>query len=172
MTASPIATQEKLPQPDPTFKGKIGESYKDSTPSYPQAVKAAVGSPNVLLILLDDVGFGMCSTFGGTRNPMVVHWPKGIKSAGETRTQFHPVIDVVPTILEAAKIAAPKEVNGIAQKPIEGVSMLYSFDDSAAQDTRTTQYFEMFTNRAGSSVPWPLKFDKVRRRILGPIYTR
>jgi arylsulfatase len=90
----------------------------------------------------------VASHFGGTRNPMVVHWPKGIKSAGEMRTQFHHVIDVVPTILEAAKVAAPEEVNGIAQKPIEGVSMLYSFDNKDAKDTRTTQYFEMFTNRA------------------------
>ena len=90
----------------------------------------------------------VASHFGGTRNPMVVHWPKGIKASGETRTQFHHVIDVVPTILEATKISAPNEVNGIAQKPIEGVSMLYSFDEADAKDTRTTQYFEMFTNRA------------------------
>ena len=83
--------------------------------------------------------------FGGTRNPMVVHWPKGIKAKGEIRTQFHHVIDVVPTILEACKIPEPKVVNGIAQKPIEGVSMLYSFDDAKAKDRRTTQYFEMLT---------------------------
>ena len=68
----------------------------------------------------------VASHFGGTRNPLVVHWPKGIKAKGEQRTQFHHVIDVVPTILEACKIAEPKVVNGIAQKPIEGVSMLYS----------------------------------------------
>ncbi len=61
--ASDATTQ--LPKPDPAFKGKIGETYKDSTPSYPLPVKAPKGSPNVLLILLDDVGFGMCSTFGG-----------------------------------------------------------------------------------------------------------
>ncbi len=89
----------------------------------------------------------VASHFGGTRNPMIVHWPKGIKAKGEIRTQFHHVIDVVPTILEACKIAEPKEVNGIAQKPIEGVSMLYSFDDAKAKDRRRTQYFEMFTNR-------------------------
>jgi arylsulfatase A-like enzyme len=85
---------------------------------------------------------------GGTRNPMVVHWPKGIKAKGEMRTQFHHVIDVVPTILEACKLPAPEAVDGIKQKPIEGVSMLYSFDDGAAKDRRTTQYFEMMTNRA------------------------
>ncbi len=90
----------------------------------------------------------VASHFGGTRNPMVVHWPKGIKAKGETRTQFHHVIDVVPTILEACKIPEPKIVNGISQKPIEGVSMLYSFDDAKAKDRRTTQYFELATNRA------------------------
>lgn len=90
----------------------------------------------------------VASHFGGTRNPMVVHWPNGIKAKGELREQFHHVIDVVPTILEAAGIPEPTEVNGIAQKPIEGVSMIYSFDDSKAEDRRKTQYFEMATNRA------------------------
>jgi len=90
----------------------------------------------------------VASHFGGTRNPMVVHWPRGIKARGETRTQFHHVIDVVPTILEATHIPAPETVKGIPQKPIEGVSMHYSFDEGKASDRRTTQYFEMFTNRA------------------------
>ncbi|MCE3016921.1 MAG: sulfatase-like hydrolase/transferase [Pirellula sp.] len=90
----------------------------------------------------------VASHFGGTRNPMVIHWPKGIKAKGELRNQFHHVIDVVPTILEACMIPEPKVVNGIAQKPIEGVSMLYSFDDNKARDRRTTQYFELATNRA------------------------
>ncbi len=90
----------------------------------------------------------VASHFGGTRNPLVVHWPRGIKSKGEMRTQFHHVIDVVPTILEACKLPEPKVVDGIPQKPIEGVSMLYSFDDATAPDRRTTQYFEMKCNRA------------------------
>ncbi|MCA9069955.1 MAG: sulfatase-like hydrolase/transferase, partial [Planctomycetaceae bacterium] len=90
----------------------------------------------------------VASHFGGTRNPLIVHWPKGIKSKGQQRTQFHHVIDVVPTILDACKIPAPKEVNGIPQKPMEGVSMSYSFDKEDAKDQRTTQYFEMFCNRA------------------------
>jgi arylsulfatase len=90
----------------------------------------------------------VASHFGGTRNPMVVHWPKGIKTKGQIRTQFHHVIDVVPTILEACKIPEPKVVNGIPQQPIEGVSMLYSFDDATAKGRRTTQYFELATNRA------------------------
>jgi arylsulfatase A-like enzyme len=90
----------------------------------------------------------IASHFGGTRNPLVVHWPKGIKSKGEIRDQFHHVIDIVPTILEATGVPEPKEVNGIPQKPIEGVSMLYSFDQPQAPDRRTTQYFELATNRA------------------------
>jgi arylsulfatase A-like enzyme len=90
----------------------------------------------------------VASHFGGTRNPMVVHWPKGIKAKGELRAQFHHVIDIVPTILEATHIAEPKVVNGITQKPMEGVSMMYSFDDANAKSRRTTQYFEMFVNRA------------------------
>ena len=90
----------------------------------------------------------VASHFGGTRNPLVIHWPKGIHAKGEIRTQFHHVIDIVPTILEAAHIPAPSTVKGISQKLIEGVSMLYSFDDASAKDRRTRQYFEMLTNRA------------------------
>ena len=89
----------------------------------------------------------VASHFGGTRNGTVVHWPNGIDSAGEIRQQFHHVIDVVPTILGAAGIPEPYSVNGVAQKPIEGKSMAYSFDDADAPDRRTTQYFEMFGNR-------------------------
>jgi arylsulfatase A-like enzyme len=90
----------------------------------------------------------VASHFGGTRNPMVVHWPKGIKAKGEMRTQFHHVIDVVPTILDCCNIPEPKVVNGIPQKPIEGVSMRYTFEDANAKSKRTTQYFELGTNRA------------------------
>jgi arylsulfatase len=89
----------------------------------------------------------VASHFGGTRNPMVVHWPKGIKAKGELREQFCHCIDVVPTILEAAKVAAPQQVNGIVQKPIEGISLAYSFDDAKAKSQRTMQYFEMMGNR-------------------------
>jgi arylsulfatase len=89
----------------------------------------------------------VASHFGGVRNPMVVHWPKGIREKGGLRTQFHHVIDIAPTILEAASIKEPKSVNGVKQKPIEGVSLLYSFNDGAAKSHRTVQYFEMFGNR-------------------------
>ncbi len=92
-------------------------------------------------------GKQVASHFGGTRNPLVVSWPERIKQSG-IRTQFHDVIDVVPTILESAGIEAPVEVNGVWQKPIEGVSMVYSFDDARAKSHRGTQYFEMLGNRA------------------------
>jgi arylsulfatase A-like enzyme len=80
---------------------------------------------------------------------MVIAWPNRIKDAGGIRHQFHHVIDIVPTILDAAGIPAPKMVNGIAQKPIEGVSMVYTFDkaNADAPSKRDTQYFEMFGNR-------------------------
>lgn len=89
----------------------------------------------------------VASNFGGTRNGMVAHWPAGIKSKNEVRSQFHHVIDIAPTIYEAVKVPAPKKVNGIDQRPIEGVSMAYSFDNASAPDTRKTQYFEMIGNR-------------------------
>ena len=90
----------------------------------------------------------VASNFGGTRNGMVIHWPQRIKAKGEVRSQFHHVIDVAPTVLEAAGLPEPKSVNGTVQEPIEGVSMLYSFDDAKAANKRTTQYFEIFGNRA------------------------
>ncbi len=88
------------------------------------------------------------SNFGGTRNGLVIHWPKGIKAKGQVRTQFHHVIDVAPTILEAAGLPEPKVVNGTKQAPIEGVSMLYSLNDAKAKSRHQTQYFEIFGNRA------------------------
>ena len=90
----------------------------------------------------------IAANYGGTRNGMVVHWPKGIKARGEVRTQWHHVIDIAPTILEAAGLPEPRSVNGTLQTPIEGVSMLYTFDDPAAKDRHTTQYFEILSNRA------------------------
>jgi len=90
----------------------------------------------------------IASHYGGTRNPMIVHWPDGIQAKNELRTQWHHIIDVVPTILEACEIAEPDRVNGIEQKPVEGVSMVYAFDNAQAESRRTTQYFEMLGNRA------------------------
>jgi arylsulfatase len=90
----------------------------------------------------------VASSFGGTRNGLVVHWPKGIRAKGELRSQFHHVIDVAPTVLEAAKLPEPKSVNGTPQVPMEGVSLAYSFDDAKAKDRHVTQYFEISGNRA------------------------
>jgi arylsulfatase A-like enzyme len=91
----------------------------------------------------------VASHFGGTRQGMVISWPGHITDAGGIRTQFHHMIDIVPTILEVSGIQAPATVNGIAQKPIEGVSMAYTFDraNANAPSKRDTQYFEMFANR-------------------------
>ena len=90
------------------------------------------------------------SHFGGIKQPLAISWPKVIKDKGGVRNQFHHVIDIVPTILEAAHIKEPKVVDGIKQSPIEGVSMMYSFDkkNAAAPSMHTTQYFEMFGDRA------------------------
>jgi arylsulfatase len=88
------------------------------------------------------------SDFGGTRNGLVVHWPKGIKAKNEIRTQFSHVIDVAPTILQAIGLPEPKVVDGATQIPIEGTSLLYSFDDAKAKERHTTQYFEIAGNRA------------------------
>ena len=89
----------------------------------------------------------VASHWGGTRNGTIVHWPGGIDASGEVRDQFHHVIDIAPTVLDAAGLPAPREVNGVAQMPLHGVSMRYSFDDPHADDRHTTQYFEMFVNR-------------------------
>jgi arylsulfatase len=107
------------------------------------------------------------SSYGGTRNGMVIHWPKKIKAKNQIRSQWHHVIDIAPTILEAAGLPEPKEVDGIPQTPIEGVSMLATFNDAKAKETHVTQYFEVFGNRgiyhdgwlAGTihRAPWEMK---------------
>ena len=113
----------------------------------------------------------VASHWGGTRNGTIIHWPKGIKAKGEQRSQFHHVIDIAPTILEAAGLPEPLAVNGVQQKPIEGVSMLYSFNDAKAAERHETQYFEMFGNRGiyhkgwtavtRHKTPWLLIGEKV-----------
>jgi len=104
----------------------------------------------------------IASHFGGTRNGTIVHWPGGIKSKGEIRSQFHHIIDVAPTVLEVAKLPQPTMVNGILQKPIEGVSMVYSFDNAKASERHETQYFEMMGNRGIYHKGWTAV---TRRRI-------
>lgn len=96
----------------------------------------------------------VASHWGGTRNGTIVHWPKSIKAKDETRHQFHHVIDIAPTILEAAQLPEPVMVNGVGQVPMQGVSMLYSFNDAKAGERRQTQYFEMFGNRGIYHKDW------------------
>jgi arylsulfatase A-like enzyme len=106
----------------------------------------------------------IASHWGGTRNGAIVHWPAGIRTRGEVRSQFHHVIDVAATVLDAAGLPEPATVYGVEQMPLHGVSMTYSFDDASAADRRTTQYFEMFCNRGiyhegwtavtRHSIPW------------------
>jgi arylsulfatase A-like enzyme len=113
----------------------------------------------------------VASHWGGTRNGTIVSWPNGIKGKGEIRSQFHHVIDVAPTVLEAAGLPHPVSVEGIQQAPIEGVSMMYSMNDAKAAERRETQYFEMFGNRGiyhkgwtavtRHKTPWLLVGDKI-----------
>jgi len=108
----------------------------------------------------------IASHWGGTRNGTIVHWPAGIAAQGEIRKHFHHVIDIATTVLDAADIPEPHQVNGVTQQPMHGVSMRYSFDDGGAAEGRETQYFEMFVNRGiyhqgwtavtRHSIPWVL----------------
>jgi arylsulfatase len=96
----------------------------------------------------------VASDFGGTRNGTVIHWPNGIKEKGGLRTQFGHFIDIAPTVLEVAMLPEPKSVNGTPQTPMEGTSLLYSFNDDKAKERHTTQYFEIFGNRAMYHEGW------------------
>ena len=124
----------------------------------------------------------VASHWGGTRNGTIVHWPNGFADKGKTRNQFHHVIDVAPTILEVAGLPAPTAVNGIAQAPLEGVSMLPTLRDGEAPETHEVQYFEMFGNRGiyhkgwtavtKHRTPWttdrPSPFDDDTWELYGP----
>lgn len=94
------------------------------------------------------------SDYGGSKNGMVVHWPKGIQARGEIRSQWHHVVDLAPTILEVAGLPFPESVHGTRQKPFEGVSLAYTFNDANAQDRHITQYFEIAGNRAIYHAGW------------------
>jgi arylsulfatase A-like enzyme len=100
--------------------------------------------------IADNAPFAFCqfsTAYGGTTNGVVIHYPKGITAKGEIRTQYHHLIDIAPTVLEVAGLPQPKSVNGVAQSPMEGVSMVYSFGDAAAKSPHTVQYAEFAGNR-------------------------
>lgn len=113
----------------------------ETTPHYPVGWAWAGDTPF-------QWGKRIASHLGGTRNPLVVFWPKGIHDAGGLREQFEDVTDIAPTILEAAHIPVPVEVNGVKQQRMDGMSMLATFNSANAPSLRTTQYFEMLGNRA------------------------
>ena len=96
----------------------------------------------------------VASHFGGTRNGLVISWPKHMKQMGEVRSQFCSIIDIVPTILEAAGVKAPKVIGGVKQTPIEGVSLVYTFGDAKVATHHQTQYFEMMGNRGVYDNGW------------------
>ncbi|MFW6730684.1 MAG: sulfatase-like hydrolase/transferase [Synechococcus sp.] len=113
---------------------------------------------------------------GGTSDPFIVSWPRGIAARGEIRSQYCHAIDMVPTVLEALEIAAPTTIRGVTQSPIEGVSLRSCFDDAAAPSLHQTQYFEMFGHRAlyhngwRAVCPWPgPSFAESGRRFGDPI---
>ena len=100
----------------------------------------------------------MANSAGGTRNPLVIHWPKGLTKKGEVRTQYAHLIDVLPTTLEMAGVTAPSEVRGIKQSPIQGTSMAYSFADAAAASLHTTQYYFLYGSGAIYHKGWKASF--------------
>lgn len=124
---------------------KIGEP--DTEPHYPLGWAWAGNAPFQWVKQV-------ASHLGGTRNPMVISWPARIREKGGTRSQFTHLIDIVPTILDAAKIPMPKSVNGVDQKPLDGVSIMSTFNNAKARPVRSRQYFEIFTNRAIYDKGW------------------
>ncbi|MDP3937267.1 MAG: sulfatase-like hydrolase/transferase, partial [Deltaproteobacteria bacterium] len=91
---------------------------------------------------------------GGIQDPLIVHWPRGIHAKGEIRSQYHHIADVAPTLLDILGLKVPNKIDGVKQQPMDGVSMLYAFNDAKAPDAKKVQYYEMFGNRAIWSKGW------------------
>ena len=142
------------------LSGLVDElSMVDGTPESPEFQKSRIddlGGPRAYAAYPAGWGWAMNTPFqyykqvashlGGVRNGMVMSWPRRIKDAGGLRTQFHYVSDIMPTILDVAGVKAPRSVDGVAQKPIDGVSMTYSFDSATAPSHRRAQVFAMAGN--------------------------
>ncbi|MDN5893676.1 MAG: arylsulfatase [Nocardioides sp.] len=150
--------------PNGTFREHlVGHGFSDDT-DYMDTRLDQLGGPSTYPIY--PVGWALAmntpyqwtkqvaSHYGGTRDGLIVRWGNGIESRGEVRNQWHHVIDLLPTVLDAAGLPAPETVGGVAQQPIEGISMRYSFDDPGAEERRTTQYFEMVGNRGVYHEGW------------------
>lgn len=160
-TGSDIAGLNGVPYPVEQIVERL-DSLGDHTtsPHYPAGFAWAMNTPFQWTKQI-------ASHFGGTRNGMVVSWPAGIRAKGELRSQFSHVIDIAPTLYEAIGIKAPSSVNGVTQQPIEGVSMVPTFASAKAPEKHTTQYFEMFGNRALYKDGWvaathPMRLPWVR----------
>lgn len=137
-----MGKQQGMPETAAGMLARLDRAGDASTaPHYPAGWAWALGTP---LPWVKTVASGL----GAIRNGMVLSWPKKIAAGGGVRSQFSHVNDIAPTILEAAGIAAPATVDGVAQRPLDGVSLLYSFGDAAAPERHTTQYFEVFGHRA------------------------
>ena len=148
-----------MPETVPEMINHLGELGSGaSSPQYPTGWAWAGNTPF-------QMGKQYASYLGGTRAPFVVHWPSRIKERGTIRGQYHHLIDVAPTLLEAAGLPAPTSVNGVVQKALDGVSMLYTLTDAKGADRHTLQYYETFANRAiyqdgwmasanGGRLPW------------------
>lgn len=144
-TLSELASSEELAQPTTaSLKDLGGPRYNNN---YPAGWAWAVNTPFRYYKQV-------VSHLGGVRNPMVIAWPKGIGRKGEVRSQYADVTDIAPTLLEAAGLQAPISVDGIMQKPMDGVSLVPTFRDARAPEVRSRQYFEVFGNRAIYDKGW------------------
>ena len=147
-TPNAMAQVNGLPDNVADMLSKLDElGGPHTTPHYPVGWAWAGNTPF-------QWGKRIASHLGGTRDPMVVYWPSHIKDAGGVRYQFEDVTDVSPTILEAAGIPEPIEVNGVKQQRVDGISMLSTFSSASAPSQRTSQYFEMMGNRAMYNDGW------------------
>jgi len=152
-------TEDILDDPEEVkaMKDRIGEA--DTYPIAPAGWALALNTPHPWTKQI-------ASHLGGVRDGMIVHWPREITEPGGIRSQYHHVIDIMPTIFDCIGIPAPLELSGVTQQPIEGISLRYSFNDSGAEDRRKTQYYEMLGNRgiyhegwlacARHGVPWEM----------------